>query len=373
MIIGVPHERKAGEQRVAITPEGVHELCASGHTVVVQAGAGQGSGIIDADFARAGAEVVARDEDVFVQADIVCKVKEPLEKELELMRRGQVLFTFLHVAAYPRIGEALLASGVTAIGYETVRLPSGRLPLLAPMSAIAGRLAVQMGTHFLERPAGGRGVLPGGIAGVAPAEVVVLGAGSAGTNAARVASGMDAQVTVLDRDAERLARIDELALRRATTIAATRAAVRERVQNADLVIGAVLVPGHAAPEVVSADTVGEMRPGSVIVDLSIDQGGCIETSHETTHDDPTYTERGVLHCAVGNMPAAVPLTSTWALTNATLPYLLRLADAGLADAVADDPALAAGVQFYDHEVTSPGVAAALGRTVTPLELILPRR
>lgn len=367
LIVGVPTETKRGEQRVAIAPEGVYELVATGHTVLVESDAGAGSAFDDALYRRAGARVVDKAEEVFTESDIVVKVKEPLEKEVELMRPPQILMTFLHIAAYPEIGDALLRSGITAIGYETVALPDGRLPLLAPMSEIAGRIATQVGAHYLERSAGGRGVLMGGIPGVAPAKVTVIGAGTSGENAARVASGMGAGVMVLDIDLDKLRHIELLGMRGVTTRMSNKAAVHELVGNADLVVGAVLNAGHAAPKVVSEEMVRGMRPGSVIVDLSIDQGGCVETSHETSHDDPVYSFANVLHYAVGNIPAAVPHTSTQALTNATLPYMVRLADHGLVEALAYVPELRAGVQFYNHEVTCEGVAEVLGRSAISLD------
>ena len=367
MIVGVPRETKSGERRVALAPEGAFELVSAGHSVLVEAGAGEGSAFGDALYRRAGAEIVAEPESVFTAADLIVKVKEPLEKELELMHSGQILLTFLHVAAYPHLGDALIESGVTAIGYETVCDADGALPLLAPMSEIAGRIAAQAGAFYLQHASGGRGVLMGGISGVTPADVVVIGAGAAGMNAAAMCAGMDANVSVLDIDIEALRRIDATRTGRVTTVMSSKAAIHEYVSGADLVIGAVLSPGHTAPVVVTEETVRKMREGSVVVDLSIDQGGCIASSRETTHDDPVYKHAGIVHYCVGNVPAAVPHTATKALTNATLPYIARLADNGLVETLQSDASLRAGVQFHNHEVTCEGVALSLGRPLLRLD------
>jgi alanine dehydrogenase len=360
LTVGVPRELKPEEHRVAITPDGVRELLHHGSTVLIEHGAGIDSSIPDDEYRRAGAEIVDTDE-VWERADLVCKVKEPLEPEWERFRPGLVLFTYLHLAAYPQVADALLAGGVTAIAYETVQTDDGALPLLAPMSEVAGRMSVQIGAHFLERHNGGRGVLLGGAPGVRPARVVVLGAGNVGWNAAWMAAGLEAQVDLLDRDVDRLRFVDQIQMGRITTVASNRGAVERAVAEADLVIGAVLVPGGRAPVLVSADMVASMKPGAVIIDIAIDQGGCVETSRETTHADPVFVEHGVVHYAVGNMPGAVPHTSTHALTNATLPYLAELARLGPIDAVAADASLARGVNIAGGVVVNPAVAEALGR------------
>lgn len=358
MIVGIPTETKTEEYRVAITPVGVRELTAHGHRVIIQAGAGDGSSITDADFQAVGAELVPEAGDVFGTADLVLKVKEPQPAEIEMLRSDQILFTYLHLAAYPAVASALLDCGVTAIAYETVELTTGALPLLAPMSEIAGRMAAQAGAHHLERPAGGRGLLIGGVAGVQPARVVVLGAGSAGSNAASVAAGMGAEVFVLDLNVNRLRYIDEVSHGRIITIRSSLHAIDELVPTTDLLIGAVLVAGARAPVVVSDEHVASMKAGSVIVDISIDQGGCVATARETTHADPIYLDHGVVHYAVGNIPGAVPNTSTYALTNATLPYTLAIAD-GLEGAFDDHPELLAGVNVSGGIVTNEAVATFL--------------
>lgn len=359
MIVGVPTEIKKEEYRIALTPVGARELTARGHRVVVQSGAGLGSAINDEDFVGVGAEIVPSAAAVFETAELVLKVKEPQASEIAQLGAGQTLFTFLHLAAYPEEGKGLVAGGATAIAYETVQMPSGALPLLAPMSEIAGRLAAQAGAHFLERPRGGRGVLIGGAAGVPPARVTVIGAGSAGTNAAMIAAGMGAEVTILDINVDRLRHLDELHHGRIVTIRSSIYALDEMIPSSDLVIGAVLVPGARAPIVVTEEQVASMRPGSVVVDISIDQGGCIATARETTHTEPTYLVDGVIHYAVGNIPGAVPRTSTYALTNATLPYTVALAN-GLESGFAEYPELVRGVNVANGSVTNRAVAAALG-------------
>ncbi|MBK5224551.1 MAG: alanine dehydrogenase [Acidimicrobiia bacterium] len=367
--IGVPRELKTDENRVAITPDGVREAQAAGVDVIVEEGAGLGSSITDDEYRAAGASIVSTSE-VWERADLVCKVKEPQPEELDQMRPGLVLLTYLHLAAYPEVADALLDRQVTAVGYETVQLPDGALPLLAPMSEVAGRMAVQIGANCLERHNGGRGVLLGGVPGVRPGRVVVIGAGNVGWNAAWLAAGIEADVHLLDKDIDRLRFVDQIHRGRITTLASNRGAVERAVAEADLVIGAVLVPGGRAPTVVTEDMVRAMKPGSVIVDIAIDQGGCVETSRETTHAEPTYEHHGVIHYAVGNIPGAVPNTSTHALTNATLPYLIDLARLGLAAAGAADPALAAGVNIHNGHVTNPAVAEALGRPAVDLEVAL---
>jgi alanine dehydrogenase len=361
VIVGVPAETKPGENRVAITPDGVRELTAHGQRVLVERGAGDGSAIPDADFAGAGASLCSAPE--AWGAELVVKVKEPQESEQRHLRADQVLFTYLHVAAYPDVGRALLAAGTTALAYETVQVASGALPLLAPMSEVAGRLAAQIGAHYLERPSGGRGVLLGGAPGVRPARIVVLGAGNVGWNAAWIAQGMEAEVWLLDKDLDRLRFVDQIHKGRILTLASNRGTVERAVAEADVVIGAVLVPGGRSPVVVTEAMVRTMKPGSVIVDLAVDQGGCIQTTRETTHDDPVFQWCGVTHYAVGNVPAAVPHTSTYALTNATLPYVLEVAERGPLGAVEADPALRSGVTTVGGQLTNPAVAEALGAVV----------
>jgi alanine dehydrogenase len=360
VIVGIPTEVKTHEYRVAATPEGVRELVHGGHEVVVQAGAGMGSAIADGDFVAAGARIAADADAVFADAGLIVKVKEPQPEEYERFRTEHVLFTYLHLAADQRLTAFLVDRGVRAIAYETVQLPDGKLPLLAPMSEIAGRMAPQEGAKYLERPLGGRGVLMGGASGVRPAQVVVLGGGMAGWNAAEIAAGMQADVVVVDKNVERLREIDRIWRGRIQTVMSSRLAIERLVLDADLVIGAVLVPGAKAPHLVSAEQVAQMRPGAVMVDISIDQGGCFETSHVTTHADPTYVVDDVVHYAVGNMPGAVPRTSTYALTNVTLPYLLALATKGAESAIGEDPALALGVNTWDGTLTNRGVAEATG-------------
>jgi alanine dehydrogenase len=356
--IGVPTEIKRDEQRVALTPDGVRELVGHGMEVRVQAGAGQGAGIADDDYRLAGARVVDREE--AWAAHLVVKVKEPQPEEFEFLRPDLVLFTYLHLAAYPEVGRALLEAGTTAVAYETVQLDDGSLPLLAPMSEIAGRLAAQVGAHLLERPHGGRGVLIGGCTGVRPARVVVLGAGSVGWNAARIAAGMDAEVYLLDRSPEKLRQLEPSRQGRMVTLVSSRSLIERLVPDADLLIGAVLLPGGRAPTLVSEELVQRMQPGSVIIDVAIDQGGCIATSRETTHTNPVVSIHGVQHYAVGNMPGAVPFTSTEALMSVTLPYILVMAGRGLVEAVTDRPELLSGLNTVNGAVCHPGVAKALG-------------
>jgi alanine dehydrogenase len=359
--VGVPKEIKASEHRVAMTPDGVRELEQHGVEVLVEAGAGVESSFPDDDYRRAGAEIVAGAADVWGRADLVCKVKEPQPGEYGHFRPDLTLFTYLHLAAYPEVGDALLAAGTTGIAYETVQAADGSLPLLAPMSEVAGRMSVQVGAHFLERHNGGRGVLLGGAPGVRPARVVVIGAGNVGWNAAWMAAGLEAEVDLLDRNVDRLRYVDQIQMGRITTLTSNRGIVERTVTEADLLIGAVLVPGGRAPVLVTEDLVAAMKPGSVIVDIAIDQGGCVATSHETTHDDPVFETHGVLHYCVGNMPGAVPFTSTYALTNVTLPYIAELARLGVHEAVRADPALALGVNTMGGQVVNAVVAEALGR------------
>lgn len=364
MRVGVPSETKNNEFRVAITPSGVAELVRRGHEVLIQAGAGDGSAIGDGDFKAAGAQLVSSADEVWSEAELVLKVKEPTAVEYARMRRGQTLFTFLHLAASRACTDALLASGTTSIAYETVQTADGALPLLAPMSEIAGRLSAQVGAYHLMRTHGGRGVLMGGVPGVEPAQVVVIGGGTAGYNAARVASGMGAAVTVLDVNINRLRDLDKVFGGRVQTRYSTALELEEALKRADLVIGAVLLPGARAPKLVSNSLVAHMKPGAVLVDIAIDQGGCFEDSHPTTHDDPTFAVYDALFYCVTNMPASVPKTSTSALTNATLPYVIELADHGWQAACRSDPALAKGLSTHDGTLLSRRVAADLALPCT---------
>jgi len=372
LIVGVPREIKTAELRVALTPVGVRELVDRGHTVLVEKEAGVGSSITDAEYEAQGARIVPTAEDVFAEADLVLKVKEPQMSEVELFRPGQVLFTYLHLAAHPDLAAALRKKDIVAIAYETVQLPDGTLPLLAPMSEIAGRMATQVGAYFLEAAQGGRGILLGGVAGVRPAKVVVLGAGMAGTNATKIAAGMQAEVAVLDVAVDKLRRIDNHNGGRVVTLASNRLNVEEQVTTADLVVGTVLVPGASAPKLVTEDMVRAMKRGAVVVDVAIDQGGCFETSRETTHDDPVYEKHGVVHYAVGNIPGAVPHTSTYALTNATLPYVLALADMGPAEAMIRHPELVHGFNIVGDQICHPAVASSLGVGYVPPQEALGR-
>lgn len=360
MRIGVPKEIKVHEYRVGMTPASAREAVAHGHQVLVQAGAAERQGIADADYAKAGAVIVERAEDVFAGVDLIVKVKEPQPHELKLLREGQTLFTFLHLAADRDQAQALIASGATAIAYETVTSARGGLPLLSPMSEVAGRMAIQVGAHCLEMEQGGRGMLLGGTAGVAPAKVVVLGGGVAGMNAVRMAVGLEAAVTCIDINLDRLYALDQRFGAALNTIFSTRQAVEDYVLEADLVIGAVLVPGAAAPKLISEEMVRAMKRGSVIVDISIDQGGSSETSRPTNHAAPIYVTHEVVHYCVTNMPGAVARTSTFALNNATLPFILALADKGPLAAMRDDPHLMSGLNVHRGEVTHRAVAEALG-------------
>ncbi|HVE94264.1 MAG TPA: alanine dehydrogenase [Acidimicrobiales bacterium] len=360
MIVGVPAEVKTAENRVAMTPDGVRELTLHGQRVLVERGAGEGSSIADAEFVSAGAEIVSA-ADAW-GAELVVKVKEPQPEEAKYLRSDLVLFTYLHLAAYPDVARSLLGAGTTSIAYETVQTEDGSLPLLAPMSEVAGRMATQIGAHYLERHNGGRGVLLGGAPGVRPARVVVLGAGNVGWNSAWIAQGMEAEVLLLDKNLDRLRFVDQIHKGRIMTLASNRGAVERAIADADLVIGAVLVAGGRAPRVVTKEMVSGMRRGAVIVDVAVDQGGCIETTRETTHEDPIYEIDGVVHYAVGNMPGAVPHTSTYALTNATMPYVLSVATQGVKGAVAAHPELVGGVSTVGGKVTNAAVAGALGAT-----------
>ena len=370
LTVGIPKEIKPEEHRVAITPDGVRELEQHGAEVLVETNAGADSSITDAEYERAGAEIVSSAAEVWARSQLICKVKEPLESEFAYFRPDLLLFTYLHLAAYPKVADALIAAKTTAIAYETVQTDNGSLPLLAPMSEVAGRMSVQIGAHYLERHNGGRGVLLGGAPGVRPARVVVLGAGNVGWNAAWMAAGLEAEVDLLDRNIDRLRYVDQIQMGRITTITSNRGAVERSIAEADLVIGAVLVPGGRAPVVVSEDMVRTMKKGAVIIDIAIDQGGCIATSHETTHSNPIFEKHGVVHYAVGNMPGAVPNTSTHALTNATLPYLAELAREGFVKAVKADRALARGVNIVDGHIVNEAVAEALQKPCKDLSEVL---
>ena len=360
MKIGVVKETKTDENRVALTPAGVHDLVEAGHTVLVESTAGTGSHISDDEYQAQGAKLVAEASEVWNEVDLIVKVKEPQTDEFQYLREDLILFTYLHLAAYPDVADALVAAGTTGIAYETVTDEHGSLPLLTPMSEVAGRLSVQVGARFLERFQGGRGILLGGVAGVAPARVVVIGAGVAGSNAVQIAAGMGADVHVYDLNPAPLRQLDQIHQGRIQTMVANRYDVREAAAEADLVIGAVLLPGARAPRVLDRDSVSGMKEGSVLVDISIDQGGCFETSEETKHSDPTYIVDGVVHYAVGNIPGAVPRTSTFALTNVTTPYLVAIADHGLDGAVERRPGLAPGINTRGGGVVNPIVADALG-------------
>jgi len=370
VIVGIPKEVKDNEYRVAATPEGVRELVDAGHTVLIEEGAGLGSGLPEDRYKRAGAQFVSSAEDVWRGSNMILKVKEPQPPEYGLMQEGQILFTYLHLAANRELTEELIRRGVEAVAYETVQLDDGRLPLLAPMSEIAGRMAPHVVAHLLEKEYGGRGVLMGGVSGVRPARVLVLGAGMAGANAAWIAAGMEAEVLVLDKNLDKLRFIDQIQKGRIVTLMSDRLTLEQRVREADAVIGSVLLPGAKAPVIVSEEMVASMRPGSVIVDIAIDQGGCVATSHMTTHSDPTYVVHDVVHYAVGNMPGAVPNTSTYALTNVTLPYALDVAARGLEESVRADRTLAGGVNVYAGSVTNEGVAAAHGMEFSALDELI---
>ncbi|MBS3970266.1 MAG: alanine dehydrogenase [Clostridia bacterium] len=367
MKIGVPKEIKNNENRVAITPAGAEAFTRSGHTVFIETGAGVGSGFTDEMYKLAGAQITARASDVYLEADMIMKVKEPQAKEFEYFKENQILFTYLHAAAESEVTHALMDRKVIGISYDTVQLPDGTLPLLAPMSEIAGRMATQIGAQFLEKPKGGMGILLGGVPGVPPAHVVIIGGGVVGKNAAKVAFGMGARVTVLDISAARLRYLDDIFGKEIETVVSNYYSIKDTVKSADLLIGAVLIPGTRAPRLVTEEMVKEMKPGSVIVDVAIDQGGCIETIDRiTTHSNPVYLKYDVVHYSVANMPGAVARTSTIALTNVTLPYALDIANKGWMTAVKEDEALARGVNMVHGNVTYKAVADALGVEYTPL-------
>src|SRR5436305_5710989 len=369
MRIGVAKEIKSDEYRVALTPAGALELINGGHEVALETGAGLGSSFPDEAYERVGVEIVSVAE-VWERSDLVLKVKEPIAAEYARLREGQILFTYLHIAADEPLTRALIDSGIAAVAYETVEV-RGTLPLLAPMSEVAGRLAPQAGAYFLEKPLGGRGVRPGGVPGVAPGRVVIIGGGVVGYNAAVIALGLGAQVTILDRSIDRMRHLEEILSGRVSLLMSSSLQIAASVEDADLVVGAVLIPGALAPKLVTREMIAGMKAGAVVVDVAIDQGGCFETSHPTTHSDPVYVVDGVIHYCVANMPGGVPVTSTRALTNATLPYVEAIATRGLRRAVAADPALAKGVNVIDGKVTYEAVAEAHALDYTPLEAVLP--
>lgn len=371
MRIGIPSEVEADEYRVAITPAGVRELVQSGHEVLIQRGAGLGSSLADEAYRNQGAELVDSSAELFDKARLIVKVKDPSPEELELLNKEHTLFSYLHLAPQPELAKKLMATGATCIAYETVELPDGRLPLLAPMSEIAGRMSAQVGAYFLEKMIGGRGILLGGVAGVPPAKVVVLGAGIVGANAAKIAAGMLADVTVLDKNLDQLRSLQSYVSGRLTTVMSTALSIEEHVTVSDLVICAVLKPGAKAPKLVSEKMVKEMGAHTVIVDVSIDQGGCSETSRMTTHSKPTYVEHDVIHYCVGNIPGAVPITSTHALTNATLPYIIDIVNEGINTCIRDNEALAAGVNIMEGKITNEAVAGSVGMPYYPLSSIIP--
>ena len=370
MIVGIPKEMKSDEYRVGMAPVGVEGLTETGHSVVVESSAGLGSGIRDEEYEEAGARIVPAHEDVFREADMIVKVKEPLPAEFPLMRAGQIVFAYFHLATDRRLTEELIKREVIAIAYETVETADGRTPLLTPMSEVAGRMAIQEGAKYLERPMMGRGILLGGVPGVAPANVVVFGGGVVGTNAAKVAAGLRARVTILDINMDRLRYLDDIMPANVTTLMSNVHNVRQELMKADLVIGAVLIPGAKAPVLLSRDMLCLMRPGAVIVDVAIDQGGCVETARPTTHSDPVYVESGIVHYCVTNMPGAVAGTSTYALTNVTLPYVLELALLGYEEVVRTNESLGRGVNIAGGNVTCKAVAETLGLSYTPLQSLL---
>ncbi len=370
MIVGLPKEIKDNEYRVGLTPAGVRALTEAGHRVVVERSAGDGSGFEDSLYERAGGKLLDAADDVWAEAEMVVKVKEPIEPEYKRMKEGLLLFTYLHLAPDPKQTQALLEHKVTGIAYETITDRRGTLPLLTPMSEVAGRMAVQVGAQYLEKMNGGRGVLIGGVPGVPAARIVILGGGVVGTNAAKIAVGMGAQVTIVDKNLDRLRELDDIFLSKISTLASSAYAIHGAISEADLIIGGVLVPGAAAPKLVTREMLKDVSKGSVIVDVAVDQGGCIETTRPTTHSDPTYYVEDVLHYCVANMPGAVPRTSTFALTNATLPYALRLANRGFLDAITTDPGLKEGVNTYAGKMTYKAVADDQGLEYSPLDEML---
>lgn len=370
MIVGLPKEIKDNEYRVGLTPAGARALTDAGHKVVVERSAGEGSGFEDELYLRAGATILDSPDDVWAKGEMIVKVKEPIAPEYPRMRPGQLLFTYLHLAPDVELTKQLLERKVTGVAYETITDARGTLPLLTPMSEVAGRMAVQVGAHYLEKMQGGRGILLGGVPGVTAARVVIIGGGVVGTNAAKMAVGLGAQVTIIDNNLDRLRELDDIFLSKVSTLASSAYMIHDAISQADLIIGAVLVPGAAAPRLVTRNMLKDVSNGAVIVDVAVDQGGCIETTHPTTHSNPTYYVEGVLHYCVANMPGAVPRTSTFALTNATLPYALTLANRGFIAAIKSDPGLKAGVNTYAGKLTYKAVAEAQGLVFTPLDDIL---
>jgi alanine dehydrogenase len=370
VIVGLPKEIKDNEYRVGLTPAGVRALTDAGHKVVVERSAGEGSGFDDELYVRAGATMLETPDDVWAEGEMIVKVKEPIAPEYPRMREGQLLFTYLHLAPDPNQTQALLKNKVTGIAYETITDRKGTLPLLTPMSEVAGRMAIQVGATYLEKMNGGRGILLGGVPGVPAARVVIIGGGVVGTNSAKIAVGMGAHVTIIDNNLDRLRELDDIFLSKISTLASSAYMIHDAVSQADLIVGAVLVPGAAAPKLVTRSMLKDVQKGAVIVDVAVDQGGCIETTHPTTHSNPTYYVEDVLHYCVANMPGAVPRTSTFALTNATLPYALKLANKGFIDAIASDPGLKEGVNTYAGHLTYEAVAVAQGLSYTPLDEML---
>ena len=370
MIVGLPKEIKDNEYRVGLTPAGVRALHDAGHQVIVEKSAGEGSGFDDGLYQKAGAEIINSADDVWAQADMIVKVKEPIAPEYPRMREGQLLFTYLHLAPDKKLTEELLKRKVTGIAYETITGPRGTLPLLTPMSEVAGRMAIQVGAHYLEKMQGGRGILLGGVPGVPAAKVVIIGGGVVGTNAAKIAVGMGANVTIIDNNLDRLRELDDIFLTKISTLASSAYMIHDAISTADLIVGAVLVPGASAPKLVTRGMLRDVPNGAVIVDVAVDQGGCIETTHPTTHSDPTYYVEGVLHYCVANMPGAVPRTSTFALTNATLPYAVKLANKGFFDAIRSDENLKAGVNTYAGHCTYEAVAQAQGISYTSIDALV---
>jgi alanine dehydrogenase len=370
VIIGIPKEIKDNEYRIGMPPAGVHALVEAGHTVYVEQSAGEGSGFEDHEFVEAGAKLLPDAKTVYGTAEMIIKVKEPIEPEYELLQEGQILYTYLHLAPIPVLTQVLMDRKVTGVAYETITDRHGGLPLLAPMSEVAGRLSVQVGAYFLMRPYGGCGVLPGGVPGVPPASVTIIGGGIVGLNAAKMARGLGASVTILERDLDRIRYLDDIFHGTVITLASNLITLEQACVNADMVVGAVLIPGAAAPKLITRDIIGKMKKGSVIVDVSVDQGGCVETTHPTTHSNPVYEVDGVVHYCVANMPGSVPRTSTLALTNATLRHALDLANKGFVRAVKGDPGLADGVNTYKGKMTCQAVADSQNLTYTPLEELL---
>ena len=370
MIVGLPKEIKDNEYRVGLTPAGVRALTDAGHQVIVEKSAGAGSGFDDALYEKAGAQIIATADDVWAKAEMIVKVKEPIAPEYPRMREGQLLFTYLHLAPDRPLTSELLKRKVTGIAYETITDRRGGLPLLTPMSEVAGRMAIQVGAHYLEKMSGGRGILLGGVPGVPSARVVIIGGGVVGTNAAKIAVGMGAYVTIIDNNLDRLRELDDIFLSKISTLASSAYMIHDAISTADLIVGAVLVPGAAAPMLVTRNMLKDVPNGAVIVDVAVDQGGCIETTHPTTHSDPTYYVEGVLHYCVANMPGAVPRTSTFALTNATLPYALKLANKGFFEAIRTDPGLKEGVNTYAGHCTYQAVAEAQSLSYTSLDALV---